>query len=323
MNVLRGACARILTALGLDSRRLARRLRANGNRLVLVLHRVLPSEADGDLSPAGMVLAAPRFAQLLDRLGDAFDLPTPERFLAGFPEPLAHPSALVTFDDGWADVARHAIPEMRRRSIAGVLFVSARHVEDGALFWPERLREAARRLGPRRFRALGGADLPAWKDAGGWERLLTRYKEKAEKEREEILDRLERESGGPPAERRIVSWEDLRSAAASGIEIGSHGMSHRILTRIPDEEARREIGDSRRTIGERLGTAPRLFAYPNGDRSKKIKEIVREAGYAFAFSIRGTPGDRLDLPRINLHDRSVSDRQGRWSEARLRRTLGK
>jgi peptidoglycan/xylan/chitin deacetylase (PgdA/CDA1 family) len=322
MSILRRASARLHSALGFDEQRLARRLRANGNRLVLVLHRVLPPEADGDFSPAGMVLAAPRFAQLLDRLGERFDLPPVESFLSRFPEPLPRPSALLTFDDGWVDGVRHAFPEMRRRAIGGVLFVSVRHVESGALFWPERLRAAARRLDPHRFRALGGASLPARRDARGWERLLTRYKEKAEEEREEILGRMERESGGPPAERRTVSWEDLRSAAAFGIEIGSHGMSHRILTRIPEEEARREIADSRRTIAERLGTAPRLFAYPNGDRSERLKEIVRDAGYAFAFSIRGTPGDRFDLSRVNLHDRKMSDRRGRWSDARLLRSLG-
>ncbi|MFH1681175.1 MAG: polysaccharide deacetylase family protein [Candidatus Eisenbacteria bacterium] len=322
MIALRDAAFRLIGAFGLERSRLANRLRASGNRLVLVLHRVLPREAGADLSPAGMVLAEERFARLLDRLAGDFDILGPDAFLAGYPASLGRPSVLLTFDDGWLDVFRHAFPAMRERCLGGVLFASVRHVEEGSLFWPERLRLSAERLGASRFRDLTGEGLPGREDAEGWEALLSRWKEAAEKERVEKLDRIEEAAGRPETDRRVLSWRELGELAAGGIEIGSHGLTHRILTKIPEEEARREAAESRRTIGERTGRLPRLFAYPNGDRSARLVEIVREEGYAYAFSLRGRAGDPFDIPRINVHDGKMTDRRGRWCDTRLLWSLG-
>lgn len=322
MNRLRPLARRFLTGIGFHERRLATRLERDGNRLVLLLHRVLPPDVAPDLSPRGMVLTAPLFGNLLDWLGGRYELPTVDRFLEEYPRPLAKPSALITFDDGWLDVVGHALPEMRKRSVGGVIFASVRHVEEGSLFWPERLIRFIERGDREKFLAVTGEAAPDRNDPERVEALLDVWKKKSENERERILRSLEGEGGERRGERRVACWDELRSLEADGVEIGSHGLTHRLLTGLSPTEIRDEMIHSRERIESAIGRAPRLFAYPNGDRNGEVKRIAEEAGYEYGFSIGGTAGDRFDIPRVNLHDGKMTGRSGRWDPSRLAWSLG-
>lgn len=105
-------------------------------------------------------------------------------------------------------------------------------------------------------------------------------------------------------ELRLLDAEGLRALAATGIEVGSHGMNHRQLTKLPVEDAAAEIGDSAAAL-EALGLPrPRTFSYPHGECDAEIEAAVRESGYLAAFTVsagrveRG--GDRYALPRIEV-----------------------
>ncbi|MFH1279725.1 MAG: polysaccharide deacetylase family protein [Candidatus Eisenbacteria bacterium] len=316
MSGWRDRARRILIFTGEHRRSLRRRMAGRGNRLVLVLHRVLPGERGNDHSPPGMVVSTESFERLLDFLGNEFELPGVTQFLDGHPAPREKPSALVTFDDGWLDSAENGGAALHRRGIPGVLFASVDHVERGELFWPERLLILLPAVDSGEFRRVTGEGRPDPADAGGVEALLTRWKGRSREEREEWIRRLSPGAGGAPEERRIATWEELRVLRSRGIEIGSHGMSHRLLTRLPGEEALAELRLSRERIGEALGETPRLFAYPNGDRNEAVRAAAREAGYDFAFSLRGDPRDPYDLPRVNLHEGKMAEGGG-WSPDRL------
>jgi len=49
-----------------------------------------------------------------------------------------------------------------------------------------------------------------------------------------------------------------------GIEIGSHGCSHRIMTGLSIDEASEELVRSKREIEHRIGRGVAHFAFPNG-----------------------------------------------------------
>ncbi len=319
-----GPTARSLLYLsGFSKRRLRRKLEMDGNRLILLFHRVLPEAHGLDRSPAGMVMSREAFARLLDRLARDFDLSGPDSFLHGYPEPLERPSVLLTFDDGWLDTVTHALPGLKARGAGGVCFLSVRHVEEGRLFWPERLLSVWGAVGARGLGRLLPGEGPDGEGAEDVERMLTRWKSIEDGEREEKLARLEREAGVGAQERRVLGWEEAGRLQEGGVEIGSHGYDHRILTRIAPEEARIEIGRSRERITAALGRAPRFFAYPNGESNDEVRGLVRRAGYTHGFSIQGEMADPYRLPRVNMHDGKVRNRSGRWSEAGLVYGLGK
>ncbi len=100
----------------------------------------------------------------------------------------------------------------------------------------------------------------------------------------------------------FMSEDDLRELAEAGMTIGSHGVSHRRLARLPLDEARRELIDSKARLEAILGRPVRWLAYPSGSFSPEIARLAREAGYAGACSVirdnRIRRGQRYYLPRV-------------------------
>ncbi len=91
----------------------------------------------------------------------------------------------------------------------------------------------------------------------------------------------------------LMSWSQIKEISRHGIEIASHTISHPRLTRVPLDEARRELLHSRLELEEKLGVAATSFAYPYGDHNALAQSLAAEAGYRLACSIR----------RGNLHAR--------------------
>jgi peptidoglycan/xylan/chitin deacetylase (PgdA/CDA1 family) len=107
-----------------------------------------------------------------------------------------------------------------------------------------------------------------------------------------LLARLTTASSGgidaPAAE--PMSWNEVREMHRAGMSIGAHGVSHGILTRMPDEAAADEIATSLQRTAGRLGAGVEAFAYPNGDANRAVAAQVRDAGAALAFTMQ---------PRLN------------------------
>ncbi len=106
-----------------------------------------------------------------------------------------------------------------------------------------------------------------------------------------------------------LSWEQVKSLAARGFEIGSHGMTHANLARCPLDEARREIVESRDLLRRRLGAPVKCFAYPFGGREDLTSAVIgeiRAAGYELiASAYGGVNHNRLDpsnVVRIGVSD---------------------
>ncbi len=74
-----------------------------------------------------------------------------------------------------------------------------------------------------------------------------------------------------------LTWEQIGEMAASElVEIGSHTCTHPDLRRLPEVELRRELGDSRRQLEDRLGQPVESFCYPRGLRSLRVeREVAR------------------------------------------------
>jgi peptidoglycan/xylan/chitin deacetylase (PgdA/CDA1 family) len=99
--------------------------------------------------------------------------------------------------------------------------------------------------------------------------------------------------------RRMLSWTQIREMQQAGIGFGSHTLNHPRLSTLDRESAGTEIRESKRTLERRLGVKVEHFAYPYGDLCGETVELVREAGYALACTIR--PGfNRSDVDPLLL-----------------------
>lgn len=87
----------------------------------------------------------------------------------------------------------------------------------------------------------------------------------------------------PPDKGCWITWPHLRSLLAAGMEVGSHGLSHRAPASLAVEELRRELVESKRILQEGLGTAIDFVASPTGYDSRHLAPLAREAGYKAAL----------------------------------------
>lgn len=125
------------------------------------------------------------------------------------------------------------------------------------------------------------------------------------------------ESAGDMA---TMTWDELRSLAEQGIEVGSHTVSHPHLPRLADEELERELRESRTQLEDELGRPCRFLAYPFGDDDERVYRSAERAGYEGAFSLRGPAKghDRYAIPRVDIYRRDTALR-ARLKTSSLRR----
>lgn len=99
-----------------------------------------------------------------------------------------------------------------------------------------------------------------------------------------------------------MSAAQLREMAAAGMEIGSHTASHPWLARIPIEQAREEISDSKTQLEALLDTKVEWLCYPRGSFNREVAATAEQAGYLGACSVirdnRQTRGQLYWLPRV-------------------------
>ncbi len=93
---------------------------------------------------------------------------------------------------------------------------------------------------------------------------------------------------------KFLSWEQLAEMTERGHVIGSHGMTHRELPSLDDDELAEELHSSRAMLEERLGQPVVDFCYPRGKYDDRVVAAVADAGYARAVV---TPSRRLVIPR--------------------------
>jgi peptidoglycan/xylan/chitin deacetylase (PgdA/CDA1 family) len=106
----------------------------------------------------------------------------------------------------------------------------------------------------------------------------------------------------------LMTSSEIREWLAEGHEIGSHTCTHPFLTRIPVDNAKEEIGASKKKLEDNFGIPIKHFCYPYGDCNDAIRDLVQEAGYETActteFGIYQSGDSLHSLKRITARYKS-------------------
>jgi peptidoglycan/xylan/chitin deacetylase (PgdA/CDA1 family) len=106
-----------------------------------------------------------------------------------------------------------------------------------------------------------------------------------------------------PEQLATMTWDELRAHAERRVEIGSHGVLHAHLTRLSDDELRRELTDSKQQIEDELRQPCPDFAYPYGEHDERVRAAARAAGYERAYGLTKDGRDPYALRRLDLYRR--------------------
>lgn len=106
-----------------------------------------------------------------------------------------------------------------------------------------------------------------------------------------------------------MNWSQLREMRDAGVEFAPHTASHDHLTERRDNETasqwrqriRTDLLHSQQQLQQQLGIRSSVFAYPYGEYSEELKQIIKELGWIAFGQHSGTinlHSDILALPRF-------------------------
>lgn len=285
---------------------------ARGHKLsILIYHRVLPRK--DELIPDAPDGAAFEWQmQVLARYFRVVPLAVAiDELKSGTLKPR---TACVTFDDGYADNESVALPILERVGLPATFFVASGFL-DGGRMWNDSVIEAIRaaRQGPLDLThcglgvlSLDGVD----SRRRAVEEVIRRIKHRGFAERTALVADIVAAVGRPLPNDLMMTREQVRNLVNRGMEIGAHSVDHPLLATLGDDDARRQIADSRAQLAAIVGRDVRLFAYPNGkprdDYGKRDVALVRELGFAGAVStawgVATAESDFMQLPRFTPWD---------------------
>jgi peptidoglycan/xylan/chitin deacetylase (PgdA/CDA1 family) len=224
-----------------------------------------------------------------------------ERIMNGS-HPLAH-EIVLTFDDGLRNNLTVVYPILSELQLPATMFVCPALVESGEWLWNHEMRcrlqtLAAPDLAELRMKLLSPC---ASVDA------IVEWMKTLPLEQRRIAEATIRQATAgfvPTADQReafdVMDWNDLRFLDRDLITVGSHTLSHPILTKLSGREIEAEILESRRCLEQRLQRKVEFFCYPNGAYDRRAYQLVQKT-YRAAVTTEGgviEDGKALDVHRL-------------------------
>lgn len=224
-------------------------------------------------------------------------------------------SVMVTFDDGYRDNAELALPIIREEGIPVTFFIATEAVNSRGIGWWDSIAYLIKRtqhaqicLRGKTFDFGSGkkgaiAELQHWMRTLQTEKTRTLIEEIAHACEVSMPDRETRS-------RELMSWDQIREAAESGVAIGSHTHTHRALSTLSLSQQYQEFLNSKAILERELNRPIRSVAYPIGnscDYRPEAERLAEISGYELAFSFQ-TGANRLDrmnpfgIGRISAED---------------------
>jgi len=100
----------------------------------------------------------------------------------------------------------------------------------------------------------------------------------------------------------LATWDNWRTAAGVGHEIGSHTKSHQYLTTLPADQMQEEILGSKAEIDIRIPSRKTIsFGYPYGDMNDNVESVTASAylvARGVTWGLNAAPLDRYNLKAV-------------------------
>lgn len=333
---LKTGAAAVISRIGSPTLRM--RHRGGFRPLVLGYHRVVEDfDAAAATDMSSMLISTAMFERHLDLVGRRFKFvgldEVGEAVRNGVP--FDQPVAAVTFDDGYQDVYENAMPLLKRKGIPAAVFVVTDLVGRAAWQAHDKLyhlvEKAFAQWGdprPRLHGVLADLGLPAshiLRDRNATRTPLLTVSA--------LLPNLSRVDAGRVMNRlewlvgngfvnvpQTMSWPVLKQLRRDGFIVGSHTRTHVSLPMEPLDSAENELAESKRVLERQLGASIDHFAYPGGQFTPRVVDVLEQCGYRYAYtacphSDRRHPA--LTIERLLLWERSSIDLDGRFYPAIL------
>jgi peptidoglycan/xylan/chitin deacetylase (PgdA/CDA1 family) len=285
---------------------------------VLAYHRIDNHCAPNFDTFKSNVSATPAdFAAQMDYLRQRFNIVSSDNvsaWLKGEQSLPPHP-ALITFDDGYTDNFKYALPVLQARKLPAIVFLATDYIGKNIPFYWDLVAYCFHHT------IRQNVDLPRfgsrqWHDEQSqravmmdWFGVLKKLPDDEKWAAVRQLPQALHVSVPDDAFAGLcMSWDQVRTMTANGVAMGAHTQSHPILTRVSPERARTEVQGSKARIEAELNKPVTSFAYPNGlppDFNPALQTMLPQLGLDAAFTLVSGPARLAEVRREPMAIRRI------------------
>ena len=217
---------------------------------------------------------------------------------------------LLTFDDGYRDNFVEALPVLESHSVKAIFFVVTSYIENKIVPWWDQIAFLVKRHAPKplslTYPQVNTFDLSPEHFNNELRKLLRIFRSPQTLDPERFLTDLEQAVGLRREDIHadlILTWDDARAMQASGMTIGLHTHTHRILSKLPRSEQHQELSLCKSILERELGVEPLFLAYPVGSEhafNSDTQAVAEEIGLKAAFSFYGGTNLKNNMQRFDI-----------------------
>ena len=238
-----------------------------------------------------------RQVQYLKKHYDILSIEQMERLMVD-PVILQKPAVIITFDDGYRDNYDIAFPILKEEGVIGVFFIPTSFIDNPVLPWWDQIAFIVKKtLKTRLILSLPVAGTVV--DIDNKDNALVAIRSLHELYHSctlEMKNLFLKDLAGSAnviidAEQQgqglFMKWDHIREMSKSGMDFGSHGHSHTILTELNETQLRDDYMQSKTILEQKLGSEISAVSYPGGRPdmfSGVTMKLAAEAGYRLGFS---------------------------------------
>jgi peptidoglycan/xylan/chitin deacetylase (PgdA/CDA1 family) len=301
-------------------------IRLRKKAVVLMYHRVLSdSDRNKSFSHDGIIVDRDTFERHIRFLKKAFHVMALDEFNHRIQNNISFDnySCLITFDDGWKDNYTDAYPVLRKYDLPATIFLPVDYIGTHDPFWQEKLgqrlywmhqnRDKVSHDHLKEYHLDGISHFNDDQVRRHIKAFISQKKKDSITSIRQFIEDLSKvvgdkrpASNGKDQIDAFLGWDEVKLMATNGVAFGSHGVHHKILTKVTLDEASEEIAKSKNKIEDKLSKSVTAFSYPNGDYDDGIVNLVSKNGYQLAFTTKKGFVSSFDNPflinRVNIHN---------------------
>jgi peptidoglycan/xylan/chitin deacetylase (PgdA/CDA1 family) len=239
----------------------------------------------------------------------------PVEYLPDIRPEFIHKYATISLDDGYKDNITFAAPVLDKYKVKASFFVVTDCVEKNIPTWTHELEYLFQHTGKIKIdlcfdfmsHSMKVSELlNADQRISYVKKLVPFIKTLTNEQRELVIETVRTTFDDVEIPGMMMDWNDIRQLANHGHAIGSHTVTHRILTDLKNEaEIKKELVDSGNLIAKHIGRFPEMISYPIGYYNENIISQCKEAGYKIGLTTRQDVYDPqknsvFEIPRIGL-----------------------
>ena len=212
-------------------------------------------------------------------------------------------AVIFTIDDGWKNNVSNIVTIAEKYNIPVSIFTTTQPILNGDAFWWSYIKKAH--------------ENKLIKNTVNDLKLIN------DENRIKILEHIKLKiklKGDAMSEEELIKISKCKS-----ISIGSHTITHPILTKCTDTKSKEEILESKTILENCIRKKVIQFAYPNGNYSIREINFLKESGYEIAFTTENSYINKshknkiYEIPRFNIPENvsfaeNICRMTGVWSE---------